>query len=156
MPRSHSVLRLLLAASALLAPAICRAQFDGSITGVVQDPSGAAVPEATLTLSNNDTHLNKTGHSDKSGNYRFLSLAPGTYTLSTAATGFSASSVQVTLSARQVQEIPVTLAIGSATSSVQVTTETPLLDPAETRTDLTLSTQALTQLPIAGIMRSRW
>lgn len=118
--------------------------------GEVQDSSGAAVPNAALTLANNATQITLKASSDSGGNYRFISLGPGTYTLQITAEGFNLSTVQVTLSARQIQEVPISLSVGAASSTVQVSTQTPLLDPAESRTLLTLPTEALSQLPITS------
>ena len=61
--------------------ATCCAQFSGSIQGTVQDPTGAAVPSAKVQLKNTDTNVTTTATSDTEGNYRFISLAPGSYTL---------------------------------------------------------------------------
>src|SRR6266571_5291056 len=56
---------------------ISYAQFTGNIQGTVQDPSGAAVAQAKLVLQNSATQVSATTTSDSSGNYKFLSLAPG-------------------------------------------------------------------------------
>ena len=56
---------------------ICHAQFTSNVQGVVQDPSGAVVPKATVTLVNTGTQVTRTTATDENGNYRFLSLAPG-------------------------------------------------------------------------------
>ena len=57
------------------------AQFSGSIQGTVQDPAGAVVPNAKVQLKNTATSVAATTTSDAEGNYRFVSLAPGTYHL---------------------------------------------------------------------------
>jgi Carboxypeptidase regulatory-like domain len=56
----------------------CLAQFTGSIQGVVHDESGALVPNAKITLVNQETGVQTTATSDQAGNYRYVSLAPGT------------------------------------------------------------------------------
>src|ERR1700723_3674034 len=55
------------------------AQFSGSIQGVVLDPSGAAVAAAKITLINRAIGVTSNAVSDASGNYRFISIAPGAY-----------------------------------------------------------------------------
>ena len=57
------------------------AQFSANIQGIVQDPSGAGVPKAEVTLTNTATHVSTSAISDGSGNYRFSSLAPGSYSV---------------------------------------------------------------------------
>jgi len=60
----------------LLASGSIFAQFTGSIQGIVEDPSNAAVPGAKITLVNAATGVTSSTVSDASGNYRFVSLAP--------------------------------------------------------------------------------
>src|SRR5690242_4973626 len=67
------------------------AQFTGNIQGVVTDPSGAAIAQAKLTLVNNGTQVTASTTSDASGNYRFVSLAPGSYKITVEASGFAKS-----------------------------------------------------------------
>ena len=55
------------------------AQFTGTITGVVQDPSGAGVAKATVQLTSGETSVSRTTTSDSSGNYDFEAVAPGSY-----------------------------------------------------------------------------
>jgi protocatechuate 3,4-dioxygenase beta subunit len=65
----------------LFASASCWAQFSGSIQGTVQDPANALVPNAKVQLKNNDTGIAASTASDTSGVFRFISLAPGKYSL---------------------------------------------------------------------------
>src|SRR5436853_7511098 len=80
----------LLGASLLLFPNALFAQSltSGDVTGTVLDPSGAAVPNATVSLKNNDTGATQTATTTSTGAYRFHLLNPGSYTVSSAATGF--------------------------------------------------------------------
>src|SRR5712692_4189549 len=55
------------------------AQVAASISGRVEDPSGAAVPAATVTVRNVETGLTRTVATDGAGNYRVLSLSVGGY-----------------------------------------------------------------------------
>ena len=127
-----------------------QAQFSGSIQGTVQDPSGAFVPNASITLENAATHVITTLTSDSGGNYQFVTLGPGVYTVTVNAASFGISRVNVTLDARQTQNVPVILAPAGSSQVVQVTSQAPLLDTAETRNQLTLSTQEISELPLPG------
>jgi hypothetical protein len=126
------------------------AQFTANIQGVIQDPSGAAVAKAKIVLVNTGTGIKQNATSDPSGNYRFVSLAPGTYKISVEATGFSRSEAGVTLLTEQNLNLPISLKVGSSTESVVVSTEAPIVDTADSRNELTLSNEGVTELPIVG------
>lgn len=126
------------------------AQFSGALQGTVEDSSGAAVPSATITLTNTDNQVKHVATTDASGVYRFASLAPGNYKLSTAATGFGTSETALTLSANETRNVPFTLSIGQVSSQVQVTEQQPLMDTSDSRNQLTLDTAALSTLPLAA------
>src|SRR3974377_324412 len=80
-----------------LGAGICQAQFSGSIQGVIQDPSGAVLPNATVRLSNSNTNVSSETKSNTEGNYRFVSLAPGAYQITVEATGFNRTTVKFQL-----------------------------------------------------------
>ena len=126
------------------------AQFTSNVQGVVQDSSGAVVPKATVTLVNAGTQVTRTTTSDQDGNFRILSLAPGAYKLTVEASGYAKSESDITLLTEQNLNVPVTLKVGSVTEAVTVTTEAPLVNTAETRNQLTLQTDSLSSLPLAG------
>ena len=62
---------------------------NGTLTGQVVDPSGAAIPEATVTLTNVGTNFPQTVTTDATGIYVFKLVPPGNYTLTVAARGFA-------------------------------------------------------------------
>jgi hypothetical protein len=139
----------LCAALALLALP-CFAQYSANIQGTVQDPSGAAVNGAHLHLINSNTGQNLSAVSNATGGYRFLSLAPGQYQLEAQATGFAKTNVALTLGTNQTLDVPVKLSIASANTTVAVTVEPPVLDTAESRNELTIESDAVATLPLAG------
>ena len=126
------------------------AQFTGNIQGTVTDPSGGAVAQAKVDLMNVVTKVSATTISDASGSYRFLSLAPGSYKITVEASGFGKAESTVTLETNQNLNVPISLKVGTATEAVTVTAEAPLVNTAETRNQLTLETQELSTLPLAG------
>src|SRR5215469_2029470 len=119
---------------------VALAQFSGSLQGVVQDASGANVPKATVTLTNSATNVTLTKQANDSGIYRFDSLAPGNYVVTATATGFSTVKTAFTLTTGQLMNVPVSLQVASK-ETVEVTTQAPVLDTAETRTQLTIDSQ---------------
>src|SRR5436190_23504401 len=129
---------------------LCFAQFTSNVQGVVQDPSGAVVPKATVTIVNTGTQLTKTATTDEGGNYRFLSLAPGAYRVTVEASGYAKSASDVTLLTEQNLNVPITLKVGAITEAVTVTSQSPVVDTADSRNQLTLENQAVAQLPVVG------
>ena len=127
-----------------------QAQFTGSIEGVVQDPTGAAVPNVKVTLLNAATQITNTATTDASGNYQFLSLAPGQYQLTVEASGFNKEVVNATLETKQTLNLPISLKVQSVQASVEVTSQAPVLNTAETRNQMTLENQGVAELPVAG------
>jgi len=144
-----TVCGVMFAALALLAaPAF--AQYSANIRGTVQDPSGAGISGAHVHLLNPNTGQELNAIADSTGLYRFLSLAPGRYVLDAQATGFAKTSVQLTLETNQTLEVPVTLSVASTSATVAVTGEPPVLDTAESRNQLTIESNAVATLPLAG------
>ncbi len=126
------------------------AQFTGSVQGVVQDTSGAAISKASVQIVNTNTQVTETATSDVAGNFQFVSLAPGSYQISVEASGFARAQANFTLFTAQVLNVPITLKVGSATEAVTVTSEAPVVDTADSRTQMTLQNQAVGELPIVG------
>src|SRR5687767_830715 len=83
------------------------AQFTGNIQGTVDDPSGAAVPQAKVTLVNAATQASATTTTDATGGFRFLSLAPGPYKITVEAAGFAKAEAMVSLDTNQNLNVPI-------------------------------------------------
>jgi Carboxypeptidase regulatory-like domain/TonB dependent receptor len=128
----------------------CYAQFSGSIQGTVQDPAGAVVPNAKVQLKNAATGVMTGTTTDSEGNYRFVSLAPGSYQINVEASGFNTSTVTFTLETSQNLNVPISMLLATSAQTVEVTAEVAVLNTAESRNQMTLETQALSNLPLAG------
>src|SRR5580704_11148066 len=126
------------------------AQFTASIQGEVKDQSGAGVAKASIQMVNTATGVTAVATTDDAGNYRFVSLAPGRYKITVQAAGFAKSEADVTLLTEQNLNVPLSLKVGSISESVLVTTEAPVVDTADSRTQMTIENQAVAQLPIIG------
>lgn len=124
------------------------AQFSAGVLGNVQDPNGASIGKATVTLVDLDTQVTQSKTTDDSGAYRFVSLAPGKYEISVSAPGFTTSKVDFTLGTEETRQVPIQLAVGQATSSISVTAQNPILDTSDSRNQLTIDTQAIQALPL--------
>ena len=110
---------------ALLSPAILFAQQpSGAVNGVVSDPSGAAVPAASVSAVSS-TGKAKAGVVHADGTYEINGLAPGTYTVNARAKGFqNFQKPAVQVAAGKTLKVDIALQIAQETEHVQVTAET--------------------------------
>ena len=138
------VLYLCLGVSSLLA------QFTSNIQGTIQDQSGAVLPKVTVKLKNTSTAVEVTTASGESGAYRFSSLAPGTYEVTAEAPGFQAAKSTISVFTGQTAAANLTLAVAGASTEVSVTSETPAIATDDSRTQMTVRTQQLQDLPVQG------
>lgn len=150
--RSRFLILFLLPVVALvLASSRSFAQIDqGSITGTVQDTTGAVVPGAIVTLTNVDNALQLSRTTDASGVYIFTPIKIGNYSLTVAAPGFeSVKHENIRVDVSQRVGVNLTLKPGSATETVTVTT-TPELQTEDASTGQTFSTQVINDTPLDG------
>jgi Carboxypeptidase regulatory-like domain len=97
----------------------------GALRGQVADPSGAVIPQASLTVTSS-AGVSRTGTSDATGQYAISGLAPGQYTVTVQAAGFTPfTSPPVRIAAGQTQHLNVSLSIQMEQQQVQVTADTP-------------------------------
>ena len=115
----------LLAAAFILSAAVFAQSNTGSITGVVTDPNGAVVPNATVTVTNQGTNEKRTVQADGEGRYEVLSLPTGTYTVQASSGGFQATSVKdLRLAVGDKARADVVMAVSGADVVVQVIDQT--------------------------------
>lgn len=137
---------LLLCAS----PAIAQ-QILGSVTGSVQDGSGAAIVGAEITITNNGTGAQRAGATDEGGNFRFLLLPPGVYTVEATTPGFRTFRREgIVVEADRSLAVPVTLEVGQVTETVEVIGGTPLLEPNTSSLGTVMDSQKVEDLPLSG------
>jgi len=136
----------------LCAPAAwTQTTISGEVTGTVADPSGAFVPNVTVTLKSADSGNTVTTTTGESGNYRFALLRPGQYSVSVAVEGFEHVTISsVTVSLGQVTNVPVVLTVGQATLTVEVTAAQPLLDTENGNITANYSAKEIALLPSPG------
>lgn len=84
----------LLAVAFIMSAAVFAQSNTGSITGVVTDPNGAVVPNATVTVTNQGTNEKRTVQADGEGRYEVPSLSTGVYTIEASSSGFQATSLK--------------------------------------------------------------
>ena len=132
--------------------ATAEAQFRGGIQGVVTDPAGATVSDATVTLTNNETNVTHTTATGTGGVYVFSALAPGSYRLSVERDGFAKKTLEdVKVAAEQTRSLIVQLEVGGITDTVTVTQPSvPLLETQAPTIGTTLTSRDMENLPSFG------
>jgi hypothetical protein len=105
------------------------AQFETSeVLGAVRDPSHAVVAKAAVTLTSVETGITNKTETDSNGQYDFLNVKVGRYTLTVEKEGFSKSTTDVTVDVEARQRVDITLQVGAASESVTVTGVAAVLD----------------------------
>src|SRR6201994_4839138 len=123
----------------------------GAIDGVVQDSTGAAVPNAHVTLLNTDQGITLETTTSGGGEYVFSPVRIGHYTLTVTAPGFSTTTQQnITVTVGQHVNVPVKLSLGSASQTVQVTAAPPQLQTDEASVGQVINQHAVNSLPLNG------
>ena len=137
---------------ALSFDATVRAQIDtGAIVGTVRDASGAAVPNASVVLTNTATQEKQRSLTNASGEYQFTALRPGAYSVQVSAQGFASqvrNDIEIHVQSRP--SVDFNLAIGSINETVQVTAAEPLLQTQDAVMGGVVQTQQINDLPLNG------
>jgi Carboxypeptidase regulatory-like domain len=145
----HAVLTSLLAAL-ISHSAAAQSLTSGDITGQVTDPSGAALPNVTVNLKNDQTGATQSGTTNAQGQYRFSLLSPGTYTVSVSATDFQTVNQPASVSVGQATTLNVKLALASASTTVEVSEEGPGVQTENANISTTFSQELVAQSPNPG------
>ncbi|HEY3974517.1 MAG TPA: carboxypeptidase regulatory-like domain-containing protein [Candidatus Sulfotelmatobacter sp.] len=135
-----------------LFPTLGRTQSltSGDVGGTVTDPSGAAVPNATVTLKNNDTGTTQTANSSSTGAYRFALLNPGSYSVSATAPGFQGSQQVVSVAVGQASSVNIKLQVATSSTTVEVTAQGSNLQVDNGNVSTTISPEIVANIPNPG------
>src|SRR3569833_2603005 len=99
-------------------------QDNATITGYVTDPSGAVVPNASISVVNNATNQTRETVSNAAGSFRFANVGVGTYTMTVVAQGFQKySKTGIVVNVAQTLDQDAVLAVGSQAQTVTVTAD---------------------------------
>ena len=122
------------------------------VNGTITDPSGAVVPNATITLTNTDTKISSTRKSSGSGGFIFVNVQPGTYTLTVAAPNFKQTALApFNLSVNQTFEQNVKLQIGGGSETVEVSaTAAELLQRSSSELGTVIEQEVIQDMPLNG------
>ena len=137
---------LLLVSSMALAQGVGNS---GDVKGTVLDPSGAVMPKVEVVATDTARGVKRTAVSDSNGEYQLRSLPPASYDISAQLSGFQ-TSVQkgVVVNIGQTVTLDFRMKVSQASESVEVTTETPVVDTERGHQADVINQEFITDLPI--------
>ncbi len=149
---AHRFLILLIVPFVLALSLKASAQVErATITGTVTDASGAAIPNATVRVTEESTNVVTNLQTESAGQYTASNLTPGSYTVQVEKTGFQSHvNKGFVIQVFQTARLDVALSVGSVEQSVEVTTSVPLLQNENASVGQVITTQAIDQLPLNG------
>ncbi len=139
-----------------LALAMCvgtaRAQTGAaSITGLVVDETGGALPGVTVTATNQATNVPYVAVTNEAGNYTITSVVVGTYVVKVELTGFrTAVTSPIRLEAKQIARLDFKMAVGAMEESIEVTSSAPILQTESATVGEVISGNTVSTLPLNG------
>ncbi len=124
----------------------------GSITGNVQDKTGAAIADATVVVTNQATPETRIATTNSSGEYHIVDLQPGSYTVSIKASAAFATFLEKNVPIEVTRESRVDAMLPAASVTTEVTVEhgAPMLETDNAEVNHEISTQQISQLPITS------
>jgi hypothetical protein len=148
----HAALSALVLFAAMFTASFAHAQFRTSVQGVVTDPTGAAIPGATLTLRNTATNETVVRTSSDQGVFNFNALPVSTFTLTVNRTGFQNKILDnLQFIPEQANALNVQLNVAGTTQAITVDASTqPLLDTETASISGTVNENEIQHLPSAG------
>jgi hypothetical protein len=137
------------AAIALCCSPLLAQQTLGGITGNVTDAKGGVIPNVAVTLVDEQTSLKRAVKTNGSGEYTFVDLPIGTYTLTYTADGFDVQKTQhIAVQANRTATVNAQLKVGKTTETVEVQA-TPLLNAVDTTNGYVLDNAKIEMAPLA-------
>jgi hypothetical protein len=148
MQAAYRILWLAVVCALAAAPALAQTTL-ATITGVVTDPSGAAIPRAAVTATHVQSNYRYSADSNEAGMYTLAQLREGEYTLEVQVTGFSQYVARnILLVARDVRRIDVRLVVGAVATKVEVSGGATLIETESARISDTKTADMLKSLPL--------
>jgi len=137
--------------AAVLVSSTVFAAETATVFGKVTDPSGAALPGATVTAHNVDTGVARTVTTGADGTYRVPALAPGRYEFITELAGFATTKrTGVNLSLGAEAQLDVPLALKTVTDEITVTADAPVVETSNASVQTVVNREQIDLLPLIG------
>ena len=135
---------LLLLAILALSPEVALGQFDSAFEGTVTDITGAVIPGAGVTITNEDQGVSRAVGTNASGYFRMADLAPGNYRIEVQLEGFNTwVQTGVILDARQVRTVAPQLEIGEVATEVTIEATITSVNTANAQTSVELDEEMM-------------
>jgi len=148
MLRHYALLLLML--TLFGASATAQTSF-GTIAGTVTDSSGAAVPAASIRITNTDTGLSRSATTSTFGTYSAPSLVAGPYSIATEAPGFKRQvRTNVRLRVNDTIRVDVQMQVGELVETVEVNDEAPLLNTSSSTVAGVVTNEKIVNMPLNG------
>lgn len=145
------VLMLCLGCTGLLSPLTYAQSTYGSVSGQITDASGGAIADVKVTLTNLETGAKLSENTGTDGLYLFSNLFQGHYRLDAEKTGFKhIAQTDVVVQLQQTSAINLTMQLGEVTQTVEVTSETPLLQPDTSSLGQVIDERKANEIPLNG------
>jgi len=145
------LLVMLLSVAGLMSTAALAQQAVATVNGIVNDPSGAAIANAEVSLTNVNTGVVRKTTTNTNGIYAFPSVVPGPYSMQASATGFSTvSQPAVTLQVGQTATFDFQLTVGATSSTVTVNAAAPALEFSTSELGTVVTPKQMNDLPLNG------
>ncbi len=122
----------------------------GAIQGTITDPSGAAVPDAAISIASKDTGFKRNLTTDKAGFYAIGPLNPGSYTVTITATGFQTQSIDTFIRTGTATSGNFKLSIGSASTEISVQAGAVQVNTEQGGVSDVITKEQINSLPING------
>src|SRR3984893_4331645 len=130
---------------------LAQGETTSAIVGQVTDATNAAIPGATVTITNRAISLQRGAKADNEGRFNFPQLKPGTYSVRVEAEGFDPQQNDNVFSGLgQKQTVNFTLKVAQSNQTVEVSGTAPLINPENPNTSTNLNAPALEDLPNPG------
>ncbi|HSO76737.1 MAG TPA: carboxypeptidase-like regulatory domain-containing protein, partial [Blastocatellia bacterium] len=121
-----------------------------TLSGRIEDSSGAAVTGATIAITNIDRNQPGRTSSDDHGRYSFLYLPVGSYQLKAEHPGFTSLSSHLTLSVGQALDLPLRMSVAGVTENINVMAGVPVIETVRSQVGETIVPKAIDTLPLNG------
>ena len=131
-------------------PMAAQSLTSGDVSGVVTDPSGAVVPNATVTVKSAETGATQTATTNAQGVYRVSLLKPGPYTVSAQSSGFRGTDHRATVAIGQVVNVNIAMALGQESTTVEVSSEAPIIQTENADLSTNFNEKQVSLLPNPG------
>src|SRR5215471_3910362 len=132
-------------------PLQAQIRIAGSVSGTITDPTGAVVPNATVTLKDEGTCIEKQTAANGQGEFLFPDLNFGMYEVSVNVQGFRGERIaHVKVLAGRVTDVPIKLSVGQSSETVTVEGAAPVMETSSNLISRTIEAEAVKDLPLNG------